>query len=30
MVFVLDDVVPWGRRYSEYRDMFHLSHENNR
>ena len=25
MVFVLDDVVPWGRRYSEYLDMFHLS-----
>ena len=25
MVFVLDDVVPWGRRYNEYLDMFHLS-----
>ena len=30
MVFVLDDVVPWGRRYSEYRDMFHLPRDHNR
>ena len=26
-MFELDDVAPWGRRYSEYLDMFHLSDE---
>ncbi|MEY4767367.1 MAG: hypothetical protein RL637_6, partial [Pseudomonadota bacterium] len=25
MGFTLDKVVPWGRSYSEYVDMFHLS-----
>lgn len=27
MAFLLKDVVPWGRRLSEYQDMFHLTDE---
>lgn len=27
MAFLLKNVVPWGRRFSEYQDMFHLTDE---